>query len=102
MGMKKSNYKEILNMKYLCKGIKHLFMVLYLMKLDAILYPITKKWKEVELWKYKHKITEVTRDKCIPLGIKDDNIPTKFVVPIENATLKYHNLYKSGLENIEL
>jgi len=35
MGMKKSNYKEILNMKYLCKGIKPLFMVIYLMKLDA-------------------------------------------------------------------
>jgi len=35
MGMKKSNYKEILNMKYLCKGIKPLFMVVYLMKLDA-------------------------------------------------------------------
>ncbi len=36
MGMKKSNYKEILNMKYLCKGIKPLFMVIYLMKLDAL------------------------------------------------------------------
>jgi hypothetical protein len=36
MGMKKSNYKEILNMKYLCKGIKPLFMVVYLMKLDAL------------------------------------------------------------------
>ncbi len=36
MGMKKSNYKEILNMKYLCKGIKSLFMVIYLMKLDAL------------------------------------------------------------------
>jgi hypothetical protein len=35
MGMKKSNYKEILNMKYLCKGIKLLFMVVYLMKLYA-------------------------------------------------------------------
>ncbi len=35
MGMKKSNYKEILNMKYPCKGIKPLFMVVYLMKLDA-------------------------------------------------------------------
>ncbi len=35
MGMKKSNYKEILNMKYLCKGIKLSFMVVYLMKLDA-------------------------------------------------------------------
>jgi hypothetical protein len=32
MGMKKSNYKEILNMKYPCKGIKPLFMVVYLMK----------------------------------------------------------------------
>jgi hypothetical protein len=27
MGMKKSNYKDIFNMKYLCKGIKPLFMV---------------------------------------------------------------------------
>ncbi len=36
MGMKKSNYKEILNMKYPCKGIKPLFMVVYLMKLDAL------------------------------------------------------------------
>ncbi len=36
MGMKKSNYKEILNMKYLCKGIKPLFMIVYLMKLDAL------------------------------------------------------------------
>jgi hypothetical protein len=36
MSMKKSNYKEILNMKYLCKGIKPLFMVIYLMKLDAL------------------------------------------------------------------
>jgi hypothetical protein len=35
MGMKKSNYKKILNMKYLCKGIKPLFMVVYLLKLDA-------------------------------------------------------------------
>jgi len=25
-----------LNMKYLCKGIKPLFMVIYLMKLDAL------------------------------------------------------------------
>jgi len=33
--MKKSNYKEILNMKYLSKGIKPWFMVVYLMKLDA-------------------------------------------------------------------
>ncbi len=56
----------------------------------SILYPIVKKWKEVELWKYKHKKKEVTRDKCIPLGIKDDNIPPKFVIPIENATLKDH------------
>jgi len=36
MGMKKSKYKKILNMKYLCKGIKPLFMVIYLMKLDAL------------------------------------------------------------------
>jgi hypothetical protein len=36
MGMNKSNYKEILNMKYLCKGIKTSFMVVYLMKLDAL------------------------------------------------------------------
>jgi len=38
MGMIKSNYKEILNMKYLCKGIKPLFMVVYLMKFDALFY----------------------------------------------------------------
>jgi hypothetical protein len=44
----------------------------------------------------------IARDKRIPLGIKDDNIPPKFVVPIENVTLKDHNSYKSGLENIEL
>jgi hypothetical protein len=48
------------------------------------------------------KTKEVTRDKCIPLRIKDDNIPPKFIVPIENATLKNHNLYKNGLENIKL
>jgi hypothetical protein len=47
-------------------------------------------------------IKEVTRNKCIPLGIKYDNVAPKFVVPIENTTLKYHNLYKSGLENIKL
>jgi hypothetical protein len=35
MGMKKSNYKELLNMKYPYKGIKPLFMVVYWMKLDA-------------------------------------------------------------------
>jgi hypothetical protein len=35
MSMKKSNYKEILKIKYLCKSIKPLFMVIYLMKLDA-------------------------------------------------------------------
>jgi hypothetical protein len=62
-----------------------------------ILYPITKKRKEVELWKYKQKTKEITRDKCIPLRIKDDNIPPKFVVPIKNATLKDHNSYESGL-----
>ncbi len=36
MGMKKSNYKEILSMKHSCKGIKLLFMVIYLTKLDAL------------------------------------------------------------------
>ncbi len=57
-----------------------------------------KKGWIVKLLKVKIKIT---RDKCIFLGIKDDNIPPKFVVPIENATLKDHNSYKSGLENIK-
>jgi hypothetical protein len=66
-----------------------------------ILYPITRKWKEAKLWKYKHKTKEVTRNKCIPLGIKDDNAPLKFVILVENITLKDHNSYKSGLENIE-
>jgi hypothetical protein len=47
------------------------------------------------------KTKKITRDKCIPLGIKDDNIPPKFVIQIENETLKDHNLYKSGLENIK-
>jgi hypothetical protein len=36
----------------------------------------------------------------MPLRIKDDNASPKFVVPIENITLKYHSLYKNGLENI--
>jgi len=36
------------------------------------------------------------------LGIKDDNVPPKFVMLVENATLKDHNLYKSALKNIEL
>jgi hypothetical protein len=40
------------------------------------------------LGKYKHKTKEVTRNKCIPLGIKNDNIPPKVIVPIENTTLK--------------
>jgi hypothetical protein len=70
--------------------------------LTPILYLIARKWKEIELWKYKHKTKEITRDKCIPLGIKDDNVPPKFVVLVEKTTLKYHNLCKSGLENIEL
>jgi hypothetical protein len=43
-----------------------------------------------------NKIKEVTRDKCIPLRIKDNNVPPKFVVPIGNATLKNHNSYKDG------
>jgi hypothetical protein len=46
-------------------------------------------------------IYKVARDKCIPLGIKDDNVPPKFVVPIENVTLKDHNSYKSGLTTME-
>jgi hypothetical protein len=66
------------------------------------LYPTIRKWKEVELWKYIKKKKEVTRDKCIPLRIKDDNVPPKFIVPIENATLKNHNSYKNGLKNIKL
>jgi hypothetical protein len=45
---------------------------------------------------------KVTRNKCIPIGIKDENVPPKFVVSIENTTLKYHNSYKNGLENIKL
>ncbi len=48
------------------------------------------------------KTKEVRRDKYIPLRIKDDNVPPKFIVPIENATLKNHNSYKNGLENIKL
>jgi hypothetical protein len=36
MGMKKSNYKETLNMKYPCKGIKLLFLVVYLMKFESL------------------------------------------------------------------
>jgi hypothetical protein len=48
-----------------------------------------------------NKKKEITRDKCIPLGIKDVNVPPKFVIPIENATLKDHNSYKSGLKNIK-
>jgi len=48
------------------------------------------------------KTNEVTRDKCIPLKKKNDNVPPKFIVPIENATLKNHNSYKNGLEKIKL
>jgi hypothetical protein len=48
------------------------------------------------------KQKEVTRDKCIPLRIKYHNVPPKFIVPIEQETLKDHNSYKSGLKNIEL
>ncbi len=47
-------------------------------------------------------VVEATRDKCIPLGIKYDKVPPKFVLLVENTTLKDHNSYKSGLENIEL
>jgi hypothetical protein len=39
IGMKTSNYKYILNMKYPCKIIKPLFMVVYLMKFDT--FPIS-------------------------------------------------------------
>ncbi len=53
-----------------------------------------KKGWIVNIYIYK----EVKRDKCIPLGIKDDNVPPKFIVPIENATLKNHNSYKNGLK----
>jgi len=48
-----------------------------------------------------NKKKEITRDKCITLGIKDVNVPPKFVFPIENVTLKDHNSYKSGLKNIK-
>ncbi len=64
------------------------------------LHPTTRKWKEAE--NINKKTKEVTRDKCIPLRIKDDNVAPKFIVPIENATLKNHNSYKNGLENIKL
>jgi hypothetical protein len=36
MGMKTSNYKDILNMNYSCKSIKPLFMVVHIMKLDTL------------------------------------------------------------------
>jgi hypothetical protein len=48
------------------------------------------------------KTKEVIRDKSIPLRIKNDNVPPKFIVPIENTTLKNHNSYKNGLKNIKL
>jgi hypothetical protein len=44
---------------------------------------------------------KVKRDKCIPLGIKDDNVPPKFVITIENTTLKDQNSYKNELKNIK-
>jgi hypothetical protein len=61
-----------------------------------ILYPIVRKWKEVELWKYKHKTKEIVKDKCIPLGIKDDSVPPRFVVLVENTTLKNKTCTKVG------
>jgi len=70
--------------------------------LTPILYPIARKWKEVELWKYKHKTKEIIREKCTHLRMKDDNVPPKFIFPIENTTLKDHKSHKSELENIEL
>jgi hypothetical protein len=57
-----------------------------------ILYPITRKWKEVELWKYKHKTKEIIKYK----GIKYDNVPPKFVVSVENTTLKNKTHTKMG------
>jgi hypothetical protein len=48
-----------------------------------------------------NKKKEITKNKCIPLGIKDANVPPKFIVSIENATLKDHTSCKSGLENIK-
>jgi hypothetical protein len=93
-----------LNMKYLCKGIKPLFMVVYLMKLDTLFisnnYETKRGWI-VKIYIYIY-IYKSNKDKCIPIGIKNDNVPPKFVVPIENGTLKDHNSYKSGLENIKL
>ncbi len=65
------------------------------------LYPTTRKWKEVELWKYKQK-NKRSNKRQIPLRIKDDNVPPKFIIPIENATLKNHNSYKNGLEYFKL
>ncbi len=56
----------------------------------------------IYIYIYIYIYKEVTKDKCIPLGIKGDNVPPKFIVPVENTTLKDHNSYKSGLENIEL
>jgi hypothetical protein len=41
---------------------------------------------------------KVKRDKCIPLGIKNDNVPPKFVITIENTTLKDQNSYKNELK----
>jgi hypothetical protein len=55
--------------------------------------------KKVELWKYKQKIKEVARDKCIFLGIKNEDIPSKFVVLVENTTIEYYNSYKSELKH---
>jgi hypothetical protein len=57
---------------------------------------------EAQVFTIDVNVAEVIRDKCIPLGIKDDNVPPNFVLPVENTTLKDHNSYKSGLENIEL
>jgi hypothetical protein len=38
----------------------------------------------------------------MPLGIKDVNVLPKFVVPIENVTLKDYHSCKNGLKNIKL
>jgi hypothetical protein len=69
--------------------------------LTPILYPIVRKWKEIKLWKYKHKTKEDARQ-MHTFRDKDDNAPLKFKVLIENIALKDHNSYKNGLENIEL
>jgi hypothetical protein len=66
--------------------------------LTPFLYPITRSENKLNCENINKK-KEIIRDKC--LGIKDDNVPPKFVIPIENVTLKDHNSYKNGLKNIK-